>query len=299
METTAVTPGGEQDPLVRQLQEMLTRRIAADSVQLSPLPTNIRKCLAILRNADFDQRELCAAAEADVVIAARVVRLATSAAYGAPGQAGVSLSAALARLGAKAVRALLLEMGAAKLFVSKDQGIDQATQRMWKHSRVVAMMARDIRALSGGAGSEDAYLVGLLHDIGKPVLACILLAAEHEVVEVRGRGWVESARWNRIIRDTHRSIGCQVAERWQLPSEISKAIAGCADYDLSDRGSIGNLVCYANALSKTIGLGSDVSQASDEEEANTLVMIGNSLLGLDEALVKGVVANVRTRVDEP
>src|SRR4051812_36928983 len=106
------------------------------------------------------------------------MRAANSAAL-ATGEPAKTVLAALSRLGIDKLRTLLVEVSAHKVFQFNDQRIAAACPGLWDHSLAVAALGRDIVALGGGGGETNvAYLVGLLHDAGKLVVAALLRDAE-------------------------------------------------------------------------------------------------------------------------
>src|SRR5207245_1726313 len=121
--------------------------------------------------------------------------------------------------GLEKLRTLLVEFSTHKVFESKDPRIANACRDLWEHSLAVASLARDILALGGNGGEPDvAYIAGLLHDVGKPVVASLLLEAERMVFGgLAGKasaGWIESADWISVIQSTHRRVGVALAEKW-------------------------------------------------------------------------------------
>ena len=258
---------------------------------LPALPAVTLRCIELLRPADFSFKQVALALEKEPALVARVLRVATSPAVG--GSPKLELSEALARLGAKAVRTLLFEAAARKAFLSKDAEIASLARKTWEHSVAVATLARDIAAVSGNKASEAAYLGGLLHDIGKPVVAMMLLEAERQVVSVRNAKWIEAATWSEVVGRVHSKVGAAIAEKWKLPAEISRCVRDCSEYDNSDRGAIVNAVCLANAVSKLHGC---AVGPVDEDDLNALVMIGRSLLGIPDDVLKKMAAALPDRV---
>jgi putative nucleotidyltransferase with HDIG domain len=282
------------EALAKQIESLVLRRIAEDQLSMPSLPAIAIKCMDALKTTDFDFKDIASILERDPVLAARVLRASTSALFAGGGKTP-SLTEALTRLGAKTVRTLLLDASAAKLFISRDAKIAAALQQVWQHSVAVGVLARDVSALTGGTDSESAYLAGLLHDIGKPVVAAILVEAEREIVELRNRAWISSAEWLAVLQRTHRQVGVALAEKWSLPPAICKCIKDCSEYDPSDRGAVSNAVCFSNALAKQVGWTAD---DSDIEDAKALVMIGRSLLGADDSLINPIVAALKPKVAE-
>lgn len=279
--------------IAQAIEALVLKRIADDTLPLPPLPTAIAACLKVASSPDFEFKALLPHLELDPMLAARLMRSARSASAGPPATFN-TLGEALTRLGHKNVKASLQEGAAERLFQSKDPEIARQSSLAWRHSVAVAMAARDLCALTSRADGEEAYLAGLFHDIGKPVVAGMMLEAERQIVELRSRTWVGSREWVWVLTRTHRKVGVALAEKWSLPSIITRCIRECGEYDAADRQSLSNIICFSNALVKAAGLGSG---ETDVEDAKALVMIGRSILGVDESLVNSLSGNVRSRVE--
>ena len=65
------------------------------------------------------------------------------------------------------------------MFISRDPFIRQQFQGIWEHCLGVAHVARELAARTG-LKADTAYLAGLFHDIGKPVVAALLLDLERQ-----------------------------------------------------------------------------------------------------------------------
>jgi putative nucleotidyltransferase with HDIG domain len=278
--------------LSEQLEQIVLKRIAEDALVLPTLPAVVTKALEVLKDPDVSFKQVGVIIERDPVLAARVLRMATSAAF-AGGTKKVSLAEALARLGAKAVRTLLVEATAQKVFVSRDPKITDSMKRVWQHSVAVATLSRDVLALGGSNDSEAAYLAGLLHDVGKPVVASLLLEFERQVTEVYNRPFIDSAEWVSVIGRTHRAVGVALAEKWQMPEQVTRCIRDSAEYDNADRASLVNIVCFSNSLAKKTGI---YAGTIDADEADALVMIGRSLIGANDEIVKKLTRGLKERV---
>lgn len=293
------TPAGGAQPefnsaLANQIEALVIKKIESDALVLPTMPTVAVRCLDALKKPDFSFREVAALLEQDPLLAARCLRLATSAAYGGVASSTLGLSEALTRLGSKAVKGLLMEASAATVFLSNNPQISELAKKMWLHSVAVAALARDVCALTGGKEQDATYLAGLLHDIGKPIVAAILLEAER-AIHLRGRRFVGSGEWAHVVRRTHRKVGVALAQKWNLPAPVAKCIKDCAEYDAADRTSLVNAVCFANALAKKSGFGVG---DEDLDDANALVMIGRSLLSIDDQVITPLVTSLKSKVEK-
>lgn len=282
------------EKLALEVETILQKRIADNTLVLPPPPSVVMKMMALLRDPNFSPKEAAPIIERDSVLAARVLRAANSVQHGGMDRAK-SLPQALTRLGVERLKSLLVEVSAHRLFESRDARIAEATRGLWEHSLAVAMLSRDVAALCGVQDTESAYLAGLLHDIGKPVVAWLLLEAEKSVVGTRTNVWIDPDVWIEVLQRVHRPIGVSLAQKWGLPDSIVSAIQDCSEYNGADRLSPGNCVRFANALAKREGV---YVGKVDPADCDALVMIGRSLLAVDDAILgrlsNGLAGRVKT-----
>jgi len=293
-------PAAPLDPeassrVAAQLVQIALVRIEQDRLALPSLPQVATKCLEVLRKNDFSAKKVTDLIESDPILAVRILRTANSAAFGGR-QPATNIQHAVTYLGANKLKTVLMEAAARPIFESRDTRIAEATKGLWDHSIGVAILSRDLAVLMGIGDPEDAYLAGLLHDVGKPVLATLLLEAENMMAMRSTKEWMDSGVWVETLQKSHRTVGVAVAKKWAIPEKAIQAIADCGDYDSSDRNSAANLVRFANAITKRVGL---YVGKTDSDEVETLIMIGRSLLGLDDEgltrLASGLVDRVRGR----
>ncbi len=282
---------GSSAAIVNWIEQSILKRIEDDTLTLPALPSVTLRCVEILRSDDFSYKTVAAALEREPAMIARVLRVANSAAFA--GTSKLNLQEALTRLGQQNLRSILLEAAAKQAFISKDPKIAALARTTWEHSLAVATLARDLAALTGNDNAEAAYLGGLLHDIGKPVVAMTLLEAERQIVEIRNQKWIDSNAWGEAVNSVHRKVGLAIAEKWKLPAEICRCIRDCSEYDNADRGSIVNTVCLANAVAKINGC---AVGPVDVDDQNALIMIGRSLLGISDDVLKKIAAQLPERV---
>src|SRR6185369_16686757 len=151
------------------------------------MPLVVSKCLALLDDPDLALGDVARLIETDPVLAARVVRMANLAAPASPTVR--SLTDAVIRLGLEDLRVFLLETAVGRVFHSSDRQITEMCRGLWEHSLAVALLARDVCRHAKSKLPEEGYLAGLLHDIGKPVMAAMLLEAETRLRGKRTQSW--------------------------------------------------------------------------------------------------------------
>ena len=87
-----------------------------------------------------------------------------------------------------------------------------------------AMLSRNVAGICGCRDVEPAYVAGLLHDIGKVVVAVYLLEFERGLPIREAMDWIDHDNWMAIIEELHREVGCAITEHWNLPSVIGRII---------------------------------------------------------------------------
>jgi putative nucleotidyltransferase with HDIG domain len=277
------------DDLLGTLRDIILNRVEKDTLVIPSMPEIATRCLELLRDEDVDLRMVAKVIERDPVLAARLLRQATSAAIG--GDGSISIHQASTRLGSRTVRTLILDASAQQLFRSRDARIAGTARQLWEHSLGVALLSRDVAAILGGLDGEAAYLAGLVHDVGKPIAAAILLEAERASDKARFK--LTADGWIAAVHGVHRTIGVALAEKWRLPDAIAQAIRDSSEFDSSNRSSLGNVVCFANSIAKLQGI---YPGSFDKDDAEALVMVGRSLLGLDDDVIARLSTGLKNRV---
>ncbi|MBX7100561.1 MAG: HDOD domain-containing protein [Myxococcaceae bacterium] len=292
-EQSPPAPSPVVERMVAFVQGLVTKRLTSDALFLPPLPMSATQALNAINQPNFALRDAVPILERDPLLAARVFRLANSAAF-STGERSVTLIASVTRLGARQLRTIIVESATDRLFHSRDPEVARMCARAWQHSAAVALAARDLCLMIGRDDGDEACLSGLLHDIGKPVVATVLLEAEKQVVEGRGGTFIGSQDWYQVISRTHRPVTQAIAEKWGMPSAVLKCIHESAEFDPNERVSLGNLLCFVNALVKVAGL----ATGDDIDAARTLTMIGHSMLGIDRAITDKLMSNIKDRVSD-
>ncbi len=141
-----------------------TMQIAPD-LQLPGLPEVTLKALDACEQGS-SYRQLSDLIGMDTALVSRILALANSALYGQPG-AIRSLEQALTRLGPQRIYALILTSGLGQLPVEPSQDQWQQLRDFWRHSLTTALTARTLATLTRYPTPDEAFLLGILHNIGE------------------------------------------------------------------------------------------------------------------------------------
>ncbi len=193
---------------------------ALEDFRLSRLPSPPAILARLLElcageGGDFDQ--LVELIGKDASLSAKVVALANSPLYAGGGVD--SLKRALVTLGLGAVKSLALTAAVYQFYSSSD-GIDGARlERFWCHAYTSGVLCRSLAKLTDYPEPEEAYLAGLLHDIGRLLLAL----AEPEAELGDGEGRALAAREHNHFCVGHDDLGARALEAWGLNPFIADA----------------------------------------------------------------------------
>jgi HD-like signal output (HDOD) protein len=289
MATPARSGNGNWSALRTKLNAMLMDKINSGKLVLPAMPQTAARVLDCLE-ANAHQERAAGILEQDPVLALEVLRLANSASF-APRSKVESISHAINMLGVARLRSVLVTASARQMFVSRNRTIRDYTTALWTHSVAVAVTARQIAVRCAFQDKESPYMAGLMHDVGKPIVAIHLLDLERSVQRAQQDSWIDPQEWMGIIHDLHRPVGIAVARAWNLSAEACKAIEDCVEFDPVDRLSAANAVRFANALAKREGV---YAGPIDGEQVETVILIGRSMLGLDDDGVNAMVTTLRS-----
>ncbi|MCK6546900.1 HDOD domain-containing protein [Myxococcota bacterium] len=277
---------GAPEELAGQMEKVILARIASDKLVLPSFPSAAASCLTLMRDPATSMKQVSAVLERDPLLVVQLVKVAN-----ASGANVRSVEQALSRVNLQKAKPLLGDWCGRMMYESRDTEIMRAAWGLWEHSVAVALLARDLAALSGSSEGETAFMTGLLHDVGKVVVAGIMLEAER-MIGGRGGQWVNSDTWTASLQKSHRQVGLALAEKWHLPEVVVAGINDDGEYDSANRGSVVNFVRFANALTKVHGI---YVGKCDLDDAQAIVMIGRSLLGLDDDMIQRLAADLKNR----
>lgn len=208
---------------VERLEQALLQKIETGEIELPLLPQAASQVMALASDPAADAAKLSALIHQDQALAAHVLRIANSPAY-MPRSPVVSLQHAVAMLGITLLSEIAFT-ASLKSGAFKAPGHEDDVKRLWRHSLASGAFAKEVARMRR-VNVETAYLCGLLHEIGKPVVlqtAAGLAQTQRLTIEKSIlHGWIDGY---------HSSVGTLIAEKWGLPKQVATAIQYYDDYD--------------------------------------------------------------------
>ena len=211
----AVAKDDRLSDVASMVRERLLQRIEAGALELPLLPEVASEVMALTAQENSDARRLADVIRRDASMAAHVLRLANSPLY-RPRAPIVSLQQALSRLGMAQIRQIALTVSC-KQRVFRARGYEAEVHKVFRHAFAAALVAQEI-ARARRWNVEEAFLAGLLHDVGRPVL--LQAIADISLVLRPGDRQAVLA----VVTEQHAVVGGSLARKWALPPRVADAI---------------------------------------------------------------------------
>jgi putative nucleotidyltransferase with HDIG domain len=207
-------------PAVGDLPEPFRHRLLArldgDDLELPLLPSMVWELIQLSDADQADARQFTELIHRDQALAAHVMRVANSAAF-RPRMPLISLQQAVSWLGTDRLVELAFTL-ALRSRVFHVPGYEADLRALWEHAVATAIYAKAI-ARSARTSPDGAFICGLLHDIGKPLVLQLLVDLQDEVGVLLAPPLLRAA-----METYHVLAGSRLASCWALPLHVSESI---------------------------------------------------------------------------
>lgn len=211
----------------RALENLLISHFDGHNLTLPPLLQVAERVRPKLNDRDCDFGKIAKELGEDQVITAAVLRMANSPLYRGLNKI-TGLQPAVARLGTRALKTLLMhESLRAAMFCGKG-GSRELAGCIWRQSLAGAYVMRGLSKFTR-SDPENAFLVGLLHDIGNVIV--LRVACEEQP---RMHFEIDLDTFHYLCYECHQEFGELVAEAWSLPPDLKTIISDHHTYPDAD-----------------------------------------------------------------
>jgi len=214
---------------------------------LPPFPRVVIKALDLLRDDKTNIDDLAGLIRNDPVLTGNVISTANHMRRAHARSDLTDTFAAASLIGVDRLRRIVVTAGMNRFVLGAD-----TDDYFYKHAIAVAICAQEIAAMCG-ENSDEAYIAGILHDIGEHCLCVIdaeafMIAHEKSHFDGNQMGWE-----SQIFGVNHCQIGEQLAYCWNLPAHIADAIGAHHDQE-PPRGELQAIVCLAETLAMSLNI---------------------------------------------
>ena len=234
------------DPVATAQAIMKTFRV------LPTVPAAASKAIQLLNEPDVDMGSVADILLADQVMAARIIRIVNSPLYKLLQEID-SIRKALIYLGPQRVFEIILTSCFLELTDTTGNG-PLKMLHCWEHAFGVGLIAREIAKMSGYAIEEQAYLAGILHDIGEVILSQqrkdefmrVLVIARSKNIDL----WDAEIE---VFGTSHAEVGGLLAEQWHFPEEFIDVIKHHHTADTDTMSPLTHLIYIADLICTRVG----------------------------------------------
>lgn len=203
--------------------EVKTARIVESTIQaagrMATLPAVAMRFIHLCENPDTAIDTLSQAI--DPVLGAKILRLVNSAYYGVSRQVN-SIKHAIMILGINAVKNIAIATSLVKLVRGGKASSDFNAGELWTHSIAVAACARLLAQKSNLVSPDEAFLAGMIHDIGIILEMQVCGPKFTELIKqlAQEKDLAFSAAEQNVLGATHEAIGAALCDAWRFPESL-------------------------------------------------------------------------------
>ena len=260
-------------------------RIVEITGDLPPMPHIAAQVISKLSEPDATSRDIHNLMQKDQALAARVLKVANSPYYGASRSIS-TLRDACMFMGFDAIRSLIMTAVMKGMF----SNVGLSEKLIWEHTVGAGLAARIIGDEVRFHRKEEAYLAGLMHDVGKAALFLRSPAVMREVMqEVYNDGADFFEVELRTLGFTHADVGQMIADKWRFALDIEDAIANHHRPDQARSApELTHIVSMANSICHKLGVGPTRKPDLDLSD-----MESTKALGLSQASIEKILSSMR------
>ena len=285
-------------PTAVPVPPVLRQKALAVLAELPPFPAILTRLIASLTGENVSFAKLGDLIEKDAVIAANLLHLVNSALYARRGTIN-SVRHALSLLGVDKVRNAVLGMSVTRLWSKVAMPASWSMARFNLHSSDTAILSDLLAQRLPVNYPEGAFVAGLLHDVGRMLIARAF-PAEHERIlgmYADGSAYVEHER--QVLGCTHPDLSADALAFWNLPEPISAAVRNHhnPEADVSSAMPLSRVLAAADHYVNSIG--ASILPASDPHSAGAALADSSQMdsLGLSEDALAATLAEFKAEHD--
>lgn len=224
--------------------QSLAAELSGGRIELPSFPEVAVRVRRALAAEDTSVDQLVRIIGSEPALAARVLKMANSAALNRTGKPVTDLRAAITRLGQNMVRSAALSFAMAQLRQGTAWApLEPWLREVWQRSTRVATLAFALaRHQARAVNADEAFLAGLLHGIGQ--LYILTRAWQHPKL------FADDPALRAILRDWHANLARAILENWEFPPEMVEAVGAQEELERRHTGAadLGDVLVVARLI---------------------------------------------------
>lgn len=209
-----------------RINHKLVRQAVSQINRLPSLPDLYQKIHEIANSEEYGTKDAIEVISQDAAMSAKVLQLVNSSYFGVAREVS-SISHAISLLGMETLKSLVLSIGVFDDHPPVNTG-DFSLTRLMHHSIACGTLAKRIVSLETGDSdlAEHAFTAGILHDIGKLLLASEMPEIFENTIQVAKESLLTISQAELNSGEfSHADVGGYLLGLWQLPSSVVEAVA--------------------------------------------------------------------------
>src|SRR5438874_3477691 len=214
-------PGKSNTAAAAAAKPVDTKALVAEAVKkvttIATLPEVTARIVSTVEDPKSTAAQLHKIIAHDPALVARILKVVNSAFYGLPGQVG-SVERAIVLLGLNAVKNIAVAASLGQLFRGATLCEGFTARDLWTHCIAVGVAARDLAKQMKLPLADEAFLAGMIHDIGIVLSLQTCPEQLRTVCEAARRPGSDFCQLERqVIGADHQQLGAALAEHWKFP----------------------------------------------------------------------------------
>ena len=233
------------------------KKIVDQITGLPTLPAVITKVTQLMQNPKVSASEVGQAISTDQALASKILKVVNSSFYGFPSRI-TTVTHAIVVLGFNAVKATALSASVFSSFGKSEKETSFNREAYWKHSIGVGAASKLLAKRLQMKEVEEAFLAGLMHDVGKVILDQFLHDSFDKVLKLQKlkNCLIIQAEKEILGGVSHAEIGAWLAKKWNLNEEYVHIIENHHNpSSASNFFKVTSIIHVANILIRAMDLG--------------------------------------------
>jgi HD-like signal output (HDOD) protein len=211
------TPADDGERVGRDEVRTVLKRIRS----IGTLPAVVQRILAMTDDPNCEVRAVGKVVTTDPNLTVQLLRVVNSAALGGARRIS-NASDAISRIGIRGLRNVALATAVLDRFQGSDR---KGMRRIWAHSVLTSLWAQTLAAARKERyPEEDAFIAGLIHDLGSTILRQFFPEAATRVDRQVSGGRAPGEAEQEAFGQTHEDAGAYLCELWSLPAATTQAV---------------------------------------------------------------------------